>query len=64
VDAQRVLGIGEDATVLPRGATRISAQGAWTTYNELYGAGGRLERLGAPLTTDSLGAAQLRARPR
>ena len=57
--AQRVLGIGEDATVVPRGAVRISALGAWSAYNELYGPGGRLEALGAPLSTDSLGAAQL-----
>ena len=57
--AQRVLGTGEDATVLPRGAARITAHGAWTTYNELYGPGGRLEQLGAPLSSDSLGAAQL-----
>ena len=59
VSAQRVLGIGEDATVLPRGAARITAHGGWTTYNELYGPGGKLEALGAPFTTDSLGAAQL-----
>jgi len=59
VSAQRVLGPGEDATVLPRGAVRISAQGAWSTYNELYGPGGKLEALGAPFSSDSLGAAQL-----
>ena len=57
--AQRVLGVGEDATVLPRGAMRITAFGGWTTYNELYGPGGKLEALGAPLSTDSLGATQL-----
>jgi hypothetical protein len=59
LSAQRVLGVGEDATVLPRGAFRIAAQGAWSTYNELYGPGGKLEGLGAPFTSDSLGAAQL-----
>jgi hypothetical protein len=58
-EAQRVLGSGDDATVLPRGAVRITAFGGWTTYNELYGPGGKLEALGAPFTTDSLGAAQL-----
>ena len=57
--AQRVLGVGEDATVVARGVARISALGAWSTYNELYGPGGKLQALGAPLTTDSLGAAQL-----
>jgi hypothetical protein len=56
---QRVLGVGEDATVIPRGTARISALGAWSAYNELYGPGGKLEALGAPLSTDSLGAAQL-----
>jgi hypothetical protein len=57
--AQRVLGVGADATVLPRGAVRMSAEAIWTTYNELYGPGGRLEALGAPLSIDSLGVRQL-----
>jgi len=57
--AQRVVGVGEDATVVPRGALRISALGAWSAYNELYGPGGKLEALGAPLSPDSLGVAQL-----
>jgi len=56
---QRVLGVGDDATVLPRGAVRVTAQGTWATYNELYGPGGKLEALGAPFTSDSLGARQL-----
>lgn len=59
VQAQRVLGVGEDATVLPRGGVRVSAEASWATYNELYGPGGKLQALGAPLTADSLGAAQL-----
>ena len=54
-----MLGVGDDATVLPRGAVRVAASGTWATYNELYGPGGKLEALGAPLTTDSLGARQL-----
>jgi hypothetical protein len=37
---------------------RLTAFGGWTTYNELYGPGGKLEALGAPLSTDSLGTAQ------
>ena len=57
--AQRVLGVGDDATVLPKGAVRVAASGTWATYNELYGPGGKLESLGAPLSTDSLGARQL-----
>lgn len=58
-EGQRVLGSGEDATVLPRGALRVTAFGGWTTYNELYGPGGKLQALGAPMSGDSLGAAQL-----
>ena len=58
-NAQRVLGVGADATVLPRGGVRVSAQATWATYNELYGPGGKLEALGAPLSSDSLGARQL-----
>ena len=54
-----MLGVGEDATVLPRGGVRVSAQATWATYNELYGPGGKLEALGAPLSSDSLGARQL-----
>jgi hypothetical protein len=54
-----VLGVGDDATVLPRGAVRVSAQGTWATYNELYGLGGKLEALGAPFSSDTLGARQL-----
>lgn len=54
-----MLGVGDDATVLPRGAVRVAASGTWATYNELYGPGGLLESLGAPLSTDSLGARQL-----
>jgi len=54
-----VLGGGEDATVISRGAVRVAAQATWTAYNELYGPGGRLEALGAPLSPDSLGVRQL-----
>lgn len=56
--AQRVLGVGDDATVLNRGAVRMSVQASWTTYNELYGPGGKLEALGTPLSPDSLGIRQ------
>ena len=57
--AQRVLGVGDDATGVPRGVVRLSAQATWSAYNELYGPGGKLEALGAPLSSDSLGARQL-----
>jgi hypothetical protein len=58
-NAQRALGAGADATVLPRGGVRVSAQASWATYNELYGPGGKLESLGAPYSGDSLGSRQL-----
>ncbi|HEX6052441.1 MAG TPA: hypothetical protein VFZ21_24425, partial [Gemmatimonadaceae bacterium] len=45
--------------MLPRGAVRVSAQVTWSSYNELYGPGGRLEALGASLSPDSLGVQQL-----
>jgi hypothetical protein len=61
VGAQRVLGIGEDATVLPKGGLRVSTSASWSAYNELYGPGGQLQSLGAPLSSDSLGAKQLEA---
>ena len=59
MSAQRVLGVGDDATVLPRGAVRWSAEATWATYNELYGPGGKLESLGGRYSSDSLGATQL-----
>jgi hypothetical protein len=59
VHGQRVLGVGEDATVLPGGVVRWSVQVGWSAYNEVYGPGGPLERLGGPFTSDSLGARQL-----
>ena len=48
VHGQRVLGVGDDATVLRRGTVRVTAGATWATYNELYGPGGKLEALGAP----------------
>jgi hypothetical protein len=59
VHGQRVLGVGEDATVLPGGVVRWSVQVGWSAYNEVYAPGGPLERLGGPFTSDSLGARQL-----
>ena len=56
---QRVLGAGEDATVLPGGAVRWTVQVGWSAYNEVYTPGGPLERLAARYSSDSLGAVQL-----
>ena len=35
--AQRVLGIGDDALVLPAGVFRFRTIGNWTWFNERYG---------------------------
>jgi len=35
--AQRVLGVGDDALVLPRGVFRFRTLGQWTQFNERYG---------------------------
>ena len=35
--AQRVLGVGDDALVLPRGVFRFRTLGQWTWFNERYG---------------------------
>jgi hypothetical protein len=56
--AQRVLGVGDDATVLPRGVFRLQTLGQWTTFNERYGADGSLESLGSDFTLDTLGVKQ------
>ena len=56
---QRVLGAGEDATVLQAGVIRWTVQVGWSAYNEVYAPGGPLERLAARYSSDSLGAAQL-----
>jgi len=56
---QRVLGAGEDATVLAGGVVRWTVQVGWSAYNEVYAPGGPLERLAARYSSDSLGAAQL-----
>ena len=56
---QRVLGAGEDATVLPGGVVRWTVQVGWSAYNEVYAPGGPLQRLAAPYSSDSLSAVQL-----
>jgi hypothetical protein len=62
--AQRVLGIGDDALVLPRGALRFRVVGQWTSFNERYGFDtpgrptGALEPLGVDFTIDTIGVRQ------
>lgn len=62
--AQRVLGIGDDALVLPRGVFRFRILGQWTWFNERYGKDtpgrpdGALEPLGIDFTLDTIGVRQ------
>lgn len=58
---QRVLGIGDDALVLPRGVLRVRTLGQWTFFNERYGLNtpgrtdGSLEPLGIDFALDTVG---------
>ncbi|MDP9205569.1 MAG: hypothetical protein M3P12_08955 [Gemmatimonadota bacterium] len=62
--AQRVLGVGDDALVLPRGVFRFRTLGQWTAFNERYGfdtpgrPAGALEPLGIDFTLDTIGVRQ------
>jgi len=62
--AQRVLGVGDDALVLPRGVFRFRTLGQWTAFNERYGfdtpgrPAGALEPLGVDFTLDTIGVRQ------
>lgn len=62
--AQRVLGVGDDALVLPRGVIRFRALTQWTWFNERYGMNtpgrpnGALEPLGIDFTLDTIGVRQ------
>src|SRR6202158_1965854 len=61
---QRVLGVGDDALVLPRGVFRFRTLGQWTKFNERYGKDtpgrpdGSLEPLGVDFTLDTIGVKQ------
>jgi hypothetical protein len=65
--AQRVLGIGDDAFVVPRGVFRIGVSGSWTSFDEVYVSrpngetSGDAAPFGARLSLDTLGAAQIPA---
>ncbi|MGI9076829.1 MAG: hypothetical protein ACR2G6_05775 [Gemmatimonadaceae bacterium] len=60
--AQAVLGIGEDATIVPRGVVRLRLATSSTRFDSRYGPS-QMDRsavpLGFPLTFDSIGVAQL-----
>lgn len=51
--AQRVLGVGDDASTLPRGVLRVTAGVLWERANERYDADGKLRALGAASSTSS-----------
>ncbi len=59
--AQRVLGIGDDALVLPRGVLRLRVLAQWAVFNERYGLNtpgrenGSLEPLGIDFALDTVG---------
>lgn len=57
--AQRVLGPGDDATVLPRHSIRFGTGGGWTSWDETYAKDGTLQSAGARFTFDSLGVARV-----
>lgn len=65
--AQRVVGVGDDATVLSRGAVRISTLGQWTFFNERYGSNtpgrveGSREPIGIDFSLDTLGVREFPA---
>ncbi len=62
--AQRVLGTGDDALVLPRGAFRLRVVQNWTDFNERYGQNtpgrrnGSLEPLAVDFNLDTIGLVQ------
>jgi hypothetical protein len=62
--AQRVLGIGDDALVLPRGAFRVRVVQNWTDFNERFGENtpgrrnGALEPLAVDFNLDTIGLVQ------
>lgn len=65
--AQRVLGVGDDALVLPRGVFRVRVLSQWTRFDQRYGEGtpgrmkGALEPLAVDFNLDTIGLAQFPA---
>ena len=63
-DAQAVLGVGDDAVVLPAGAVRLRVLSNWTRFYDRYGKNtrgrknGAVEPLGIDFTLDTIGSAQ------
>jgi hypothetical protein len=57
--AQSGVGPLDDATPIPRGWIRFSVLNSWTRYDSRFNGSGGIDPLGAPLSTDSLGARQL-----
>jgi hypothetical protein len=63
-DAQAVLGVGDDAVVLPAGALRLRVLSDWTRFYDRYGKdtpgrrSGAVEPLGIDLNLDTIGVAQ------
>ena len=53
MQAQRALGIGDDASTLSAGVLRITAGVLWDRANERYDADGKLRALGAASSTMS-----------
>ena len=62
--AQRVLGVGDDALVLPRGVFRLRVLSQWATFNQRYGCDtpgrecGALEPLAVDFNLDTVGLTQ------
>lgn len=62
--AQAVLGVQDDALVLPRGVVRVRVLNQWTTFNERYGMDtpgrpdGALEPLAIDFNLDTIGTVQ------
>ena len=57
--AQAVLSHLDDASPVPAGMIRLRLSQVWTRFDERFGPDGRTAALGAGLSTDSLGSAQL-----
>ena len=67
LSAQRIRGLGDDATTIPAGTLRLDVRGEWSSADERYGPStatapnGTLRPLGDPFSLDTLGTVQLPA---